>query len=162
MRGVVIGVKGPGPQLTSEINPKTEGQGPKREKQGVLRRTKRRSRSNRPLRTPLPARRTGHPAGGLVAVPKEGVCPRDCGIDRGEAGLRSPPTGGPSTASPPRAPCPPGGERAAGPWTGSGENPTGGGCLLPGNLAPQWSCFFTSAPQFKGETGTHNEVEMNL
>lgn len=97
---VVIEVKSQGPQLTYEVNPKTEDQDPKKENPDALKLIKKRSQLSRPLRMLHLGKKTGPPAEDLVAVLREEVCLRGRAISQGGVGLHSSMIGGPSRANP--------------------------------------------------------------
>jgi hypothetical protein len=78
---VEIEVKNPDPQLTSEVNPKTEDHGPKKENQNDLKLIKKRSQLN------LPLKKIDHPVEDLVVVLKEEVCLQNNVINQEEVDL---------------------------------------------------------------------------
>lgn len=112
---VVIEVKSQGPQLTYEVNPKTEDQDPKRENPDVLKSIKKRSQLSHPLRMLHLGRKTGPPAEDPVVVLKEEVCLQGHGTSHGGVGLHSSTTGGPSRANPLLGLCLQAEEQRAGP-----------------------------------------------
>lgn len=84
---VVIEAKNPDPQLTWEVNLKTEGHGPKTENQNGLKLIKKRSQLNLPLKMLPLGKKIGHPVEDLVVVLKEEVCLRNNVINQEEVDL---------------------------------------------------------------------------
>jgi hypothetical protein len=84
---VEIEVKNPDPQLTSEVNPKTEDHGPKKENQNDLKLIKKRSQLNLPLKMPPLGKKIDHPVEDLVVVLKEEVCLQNNVINQEEVDL---------------------------------------------------------------------------